>query len=278
MNVDRVNEYMQRVENSETQTFEPCGKLYKVGLDLGTAYIVIVVLDEENNPIACEKQSAQVLRDGVVVDYTGALKIVRQLKEKIEKRLGVSLINCAIAMPAGTETSMKTHQYVAEGVGFEVTNVLDEPSAANAIYEIDDGVVVDIGGGTTGLAVLENGKVIQVEDEPTGGTHLTLVLAGNQHISFEEAEQLKQDYKRHKEILPIVKPVIEKMASIVKRYVDKSNTQTLYLCGGTCCLTGIENIFEQETGIRTVKPNNPFLVTPAGIAMLCKPGAADKIY
>lgn len=110
----------------------------------------MVVLDEENNPIACEKQAAQVLRDGVVVDYSGALRIVKELKAKLEERLGTELMNCAIAMPAGTESSVKTHQYVAEGAGFEVTNVLDEPSAANSIYQIEDGVVVDIGGGTTG--------------------------------------------------------------------------------------------------------------------------------
>lgn len=176
MDLDRVNAYMARVEESETKTFQPVGSKLKVGLDLGTAYIVMVVLDEENNPIACEKQAAQVLRDGVVVDYSGALRIVKELKAKLEERLGTELMNCAIAMPAGTESSVKTHQYVAEGAGFEVTNVLDEPSAANSIYQIEDGVVVDIGGGTTGLAILKDGKVVQIEDEPTGGTHLTLSL------------------------------------------------------------------------------------------------------
>ena len=207
--------------------------------------------------------------NGVVVDYTGALRIVRSLKEKLEARLGTELVNCAIAMPAGTESSVKTHQYVAEGAGLEVTNILDEPSAANAIYQIEDGVVVDIGGGTTGLAILKEGKVVQIEDEPTGGTHLTLVLSGNYHVSFEEAEAIKQDYKRHREILPVVRPVVEKMATIVSRYVDKAHTDTIYLCGGTCCLTGIEDIFQKVTGIRTIKPANPFLVTPTGIAMNC---------
>ena len=38
----------------------------------------------------------------------------------------------------------------------------------------------------------------------------------------------------------------------------------------TCCLTGIEQVFEKVTGIHTVKPANPFLVTPTGIAMNCK--------
>lgn len=270
IDLERINAYMDRVEQSETTTFKPVGSKLKVGLDLGTAYIVLVVLDEEDNPVACEKQAASVLRDGVVIDYSGALRIVRELKAKLEERLGVELINCAIAMPAGTESSARTHQYVAEGAGFEVTEILDEPTAANSVYRIEDGVVVDIGGGTTGLAILKDGKVVQIEDEPTGGTHLTLVLAGNYHIPFAEAEQIKQDYTRHREILPVVKAVIEKMSSIVSRYIDKDNVDTIYLCGGTCCLTGIEGIFQRETGIETVKPQNPFLVTPAGIAMNCK--------
>ncbi|MSS64967.1 ethanolamine utilization protein EutJ [Velocimicrobium porci] len=270
MDLERIDSYIAKVVESETKTFKPVGEKLKVGLDLGTAYIVLVVLDEEDNPIACEKRAARVLRDGVVVDYSGALQIVRELKEKLEARIGKELLYCAIAMPAGTESSVKTHQYIAEGVGFEVTNILDEPSAANSIYQIEDGVVVDIGGGTTGLAILKHGEVVQIEDEPTGGTHLSLVLAGNYHISFDEAEVLKQDYKRHKEIFPVVKAVIEKMAAIIKRYIKDKSIDTIYLCGGTCCLTGIEGIIEKETGVRTIKPSNPFLVTPAGIAMNCK--------
>lgn len=269
LDLERVNAFLAKVEESETKTFRPTSNKLKVGLDLGTAYVVLVVLDENDQPVACEKRAASVLRDGVVVDYTGALRIVRELKEKLEERLGMELVDCAIAMPAGTESSVRTHQYVAEGAGLNVTNVLDEPSAANAVYQISDGVVVDIGGGTTGLAVLKDGKVIQIEDEPTGGTHLSLVLAGNYHITFAEAEQIKQNYARHKEILPVVRPVIEKMATIVRRYVRPDQADTIYLCGGTCCLTGIEDIFEKSTGIRTVKPANPFLVTPAGIAMNC---------
>ena len=268
MDIKAVEAFMKQVGESETKTFPHKGRL-KTGLDLGTAYIVLVVLDEENRPVACEKQAARVLRDGVVVDYSGALRIVKELKEKLEERLGQELVECAIAMPAGTESSIKTHQYVAEGAGFEVTAVLDEPSSANAVYKIDNGVIVDVGGGTTGLAVIHDGRVVQIEDEPTGGTHLSLVLAGNYHIPFEEAEQIKQDYSRHKEILPVLKPVAEKIASIIRRYVSGKDVDTIYLCGGTCCLTGIEKIIEKETGIRTIKPENPFLVTPAGIAMNC---------
>lgn len=268
LDLNRIDTYMDRVSQSQEKVFPAQGKL-KTGLDLGTAYIVLVVLDENNRPVACEKKAASVLRDGVVVDFVGARTIVQELKDKLEQRLGRELTDCAIAMPAGTDSSTKTHEYVAEGAGFEVTNVLDEPTAANSVYQIQDGVVVDIGGGTTDLAVFKNGRVIEIEDEPTGGTHLSLVLAGNYHVSFEEAEKIKQDYSRHKEIMPVVRPVVEKMATIVKKYIDPSKADTIYLCGGTSCLTGIEGVFEKVTGIRTVKPRDPFLVTPAGIAMNC---------
>lgn len=270
MDLERVNAYMARVTASEKQCFKPVSDRYKIGLDLGTAYIVIVVLDEEDNPIACEKEFASVLRDGVVVDYSGALAVVRRLKGKLDERLGTELDRCAIAMPAGTDSSVRTHKYIAEGSGLTVTDILDEPTAANSVYQIENGVVVDIGGGTTGLAVFKDGKVTKIYDEPTGGTHLSLVLAGNYGISFNEAEKIKQDYSRHAEIFPVVRAVVEKMATIVLRNIDPTEVDTIYLCGGTSCLTGIEAVFEKVTGIRTIKPNDPFLVTPAGIAMNCK--------
>ena len=179
LDLNRIDTYMDRVSQSQEKVFPAQGKL-KTGLDLGTAYIVLVVLDENNRPVACEKKAASVLRDGVVVDFVGARTIVQELKDKLEQRLGRELTDCAIAMPAGTDSSTKTHEYVAEGAGFEVTNVLDEPTAANSVYQIQDGVVVDIGGGTTGLAVFKNGRVIEIEDEPTGGTHLSQI--GRAHV------------------------------------------------------------------------------------------------
>jgi len=265
-----VDEFMERVDESRRKVFPPVSKKLKVGVDLGTAYVVIVVLDEENNPVACEMEAGSVIRDGLVVDYQGATVIVKRLKEKLEERLGQKLTHCAIAMPAGTGHNSKTHVYVVQGAGFEVTNIDDEASCANNIYKISHGVIVDIGGGTTGLALIKDGEVVQIEDEPTGGTHVTLVLAGNYRISVDEAEKIKQDASRHREILPVINAVIEKMASIIKKYVEPSEMDVIYLCGGTSCLTGIEGIIERETNIKTYKPENPLLVTPTGIAMSSK--------
>ena len=263
-----VDLYIEKVEESVTRNFK-FNKKEKllVGVDLGTAYIVLVVLDQALNPVACEMEFAQVVRDGLVVDYTGAVRIVRRLKEKLEERLGVELTHAAISVPPGTgEATTKTHQYVIESTGMEVSNILDEPTAANMILEIDNGVVVDIGGGTTGLSVLENSEVVYTADEATGGTHLTLVLAGNYKISIDEAEELKKDPSKQKEIFPAVLPVLQKMATIVKNHIEGRHIESIYLVGGTCCIEGIEKVFEKETGIKTYKPANPFLVTPAGIA------------
>lgn len=242
-----------------------------VGVDLGTAYIVIVVLDKDKKPIACEMQFAQVIRDGLVVDYIGALNIVKQLKKNIEEKIGVELTKAAIAVPPGTgDKDSKTHKYVVEGAGFEVTNILDEPTAANAVLNITDGAIVDIGGGTTGLSIIENEKVVYVADEATGGTHLTLVVAGNYKIKFEDAEKFKTAKDKQDEIFPVVIPVIQKMASIIDDHIQKHDIKEIYLVGGTSCLKGIETVIQKETGIKTIKPKNPFLVTPLGIAMNCK--------
>ena len=67
MDIQQVENFMKMVSRSEKETFPQKGKL-KTGLDLGTAYIVLVVLDEDNWRVACEKQADSVLRDGVGVD------------------------------------------------------------------------------------------------------------------------------------------------------------------------------------------------------------------
>ena len=162
---------------------------------------------------------------------------------------------------------------MVEASGLTVTSILDEPTAANAVLGVDNGVIVDIGGGTTGLSVLEDGKVVYVADEPTGGTHLSLVLAGNDGVSFEEAEEIKKDASRQKEILPVVKPVLEKMASIINRHIAGRDVDVVYLVGGTCCLKDMEKVIAKETGKSVCKPANPFLVTPLGIALNCAAGA-----
>ena len=250
--------------------------VYYTGVDLGTACVVLAVLDEHFRPVAGAFRYADVVRDGMVVDYIGAIRIVRELKEELEEKLGTELIYAAAAIPPGTDgLDSGAIKNVVQGAGFEITALPDEPTAANAVLNIKNGAVVDIGGGTTGISILKDGKVVYVADEPTGGTHFSLVISGAYKMEFSEAERYKRDEANHAELLPVLKPVIEKVASIISRHVAGRDVDGIYLVGGTCCLNGIEDIIQKKTGIPTYKPKNPMFVTPLGIARTCTQNAWD---
>ncbi len=244
--------------------------VYYTGVDLGTACVVLAVLDENYRPAAGAYRYADVVRDGMVVDYIGAVNIVREMKRELEEKLGTVLTFAAAAIPPGTETiDSGAVKNVVQAAGFEITNLLDEPTAANEVLKTQNGAVVDIGGGTTGISILKDGKVDYVEDEPTGGTHFSLVIAGAYKLPFADADLYKRNPKNHKELLPVLKPVIEKISSIITRHVSDYDVGEISLVGGTSCLAGIEGIIEKKTGIYTHKPKNPLFVTPLGIALSC---------
>lgn len=244
--------------------------VYYTGVDLGTACVVLAVLDENYKPVAGTYRYADVVRDGMVVDYIGAIKIVRELKKELEEKLNTELIYAAAAIPPGTDTlDSGAVKNVVQAAGFEITNILDEPTAANKVLNIQNGAVVDIGGGTTGISILKDGKVVYIADEPTGGTHFSLVVSGSYKMPFNEAELYKRDSKNHRELITVLKPVVEKVAYIINQHIKDYDVEQISLVGGTCCLTGIEDIIEKKTGIFTHKPQNPMFVTPLGIALSC---------
>ena len=240
----------------------------KVGVDLGTANIVLAVVDSQNQPIAGMTTPSKVVRDGIVVDYIGAVRAVRTMKAALEEKLGVALTKAATAIPPGIlEGNVRCIANCVEGADLEVTRVIDEPTAASTILQIQDGAVVDVGGGTTGISILNHGKVTYTADEATGGTHMSLVLAGYYGISFEEAEKLKKDGAKENEVFPVVQPVVEKMASIVQRFITGKEVSDIYVVGGACCFSEFESTFEKILHIPTWKPNDCLFVTPLGIAV-----------
>lgn len=270
MNFKKCNEFVKKFESVINNPVKTKSSVYYTGVDLGTACVVMAVLDENYNPVAGAYEYSDVVKDGMVVDYIGAINIVRKMKEKIEASLQTTLSYAAAAIPPGTDRlDGGAVRNVVEAAGFEVTSLLDEPTAANKLLKLENGAVVDIGGGTTGISIIKNGEVIAVDDEPTGGTHFTLVLSGAYKIPFDEADLFKRNVDNHKEIFPVVKPVVDKIATIVSEKTSSNNIEELVLVGGSSCLTGIEEAIEKEIGIRTTKPDNPLLVTPLGIALSC---------
>jgi ethanolamine utilization protein EutJ len=149
----------------------------------------------------------------------------------------------------------------------------DEPSAANALLGLQQGAVIDVGGGTTGIAIIEDAEVVYTADEATGGTHFSLVIAGAHDISFEQAEAMKLDPSQQKRLLPVVRPVMEKVASITARHIAEYELQNgrsveqLTLVGGTSSFPGMAEVVQEYTGIPTSVPEHSMFVTPIGIAL-----------
>jgi len=263
-----ISEFEKKL--SQIEPYKGKKKLY-TGVDLGTAYIVLAVIDEDGNPVAGACEYAEVVRDGVVVDFFGACQIVKKLKEALEEKLETELLPAAVAYPPGVnQAEVRSIKYVAESAGFEVIGFIDEPTAANQVLRIEDGAVVDVGGGTTGVAVFKEGEAVYTADEATGGTQITLVIAGALRKKFAEAESIKKEKDKQSELLPIIKPVMDNIATIIRRHIEGKEIDSVILVGGTCCNPYIDKIIEDELNIRVEKPENPFFVTPLGIAFVAR--------
>ena len=266
----KANDFIRAFEKVIDAPVIGHSKVYYTGIDLGTACVVMAVLDEKRKPVAGRCEYANVVRDGMVVDYVRAIDIVKRMKAEIEDELGSELVYAASAIPPGTDKlDGGAVRNVVMGAGFTLTNLLDEPSAANELLGLVDGAVVDIGGGTTGISILEGGKVVYVDDEATGGTHFSLVISGAYGMPFDEADEYKRNGDNHNELLPVVKPVIEKVAAIISKQIEGRKVEEIALVGGTCCFYGIEDVIEGVVKTPCGKPCNPLFVTPLGIALSC---------
>jgi ethanolamine utilization protein EutJ len=57
------------------------------------------------------------------------------------------------------------------------------------------------------------------------------------------------------------------MADIVRRHIRGHAVEALYLCGGSCAMPGVRELFRQEfPGHSIVLPDNPIFLTPFAIA------------
>ena len=262
---------MRAAADAMTSSARTTPTALKVGVDLGTAYTVLLALDEHDRPLAGGYEFADVVRDGVVVDFAGAVAVLRRLKADVERRLGVTISAAHGAYPPGVPlTEVRAVQHVLEAAGMDCTGLVDEPSAANAVLAIVDGVIVDVGGGTTGVAVVRDGQVVHTADEATGGTHFTLVVAGAHRISVAEAEQLKVDPDAQRALLPVVRPVMQKVASIILAATQGFPVSHVYLVGGSVAFPGFADVVAEATGLEVTVPVSPLFVTPLGIAR-CAP-------
>ncbi|MGY4400727.1 ethanolamine utilization protein EutJ [Bradyrhizobium sp. USDA 3315] len=235
------------------------------GVDLGTATIVLTAVDGAGRPVYWDSLPCQAVRDGVVVNFGDAVTAVKQLKSSATTALGAEIGAAATAFPPGVpEAEARACRYVLENAGITCRQLVDEVSAARALLRLDNGAIVDVGGGSTGVGIVENGTIIALDDEPGGGHHLDLILAGALRISVEDAEERKrlgkEDYSH------ILRPGVERIATSILRQIRDRDVRSIHLVGGAVRVPHAASIVAAFCGIETWAYPHSELVTPFGIA------------
>jgi ethanolamine utilization protein EutJ len=242
----------------------PAGPL-RVGIDLGTASCVLVVLDAHDQPVWVDSHPSGALRDGVVVDFAKAVATVRLLKTRAEEALGVTLETAATAYPPCIPVKdARACTYVCETAGFADVVLVDEVTAAQRTLEVRDGVVVDVGGGSTGVGVFRGGRLDALDDRAGGGHHLDLILAGALGLPVEEAEVHKRDQQA--ESLPILVPGLQRIAESVRAMTRDAEELPLHLAGGALMIAGAGDVLAKYLERTVVTYPHALLITPIGIA------------
>lgn len=263
-----LSNFAELVRTGECKNYR--GRL-KVGVDLGTANTVLAVVDSNNRPIAGASAPSHAIRDGVIVNYYESVQLVTKLKNELEEKLGTELLlRCRSDPSRSFRGQYKSIGYVLEGAGFEVTNIVDEPTAASPCSR---SLTVQLSMSAAALpesASSRMAKVIYTDDEATGGSHMTMTVAGHYKIPYEDAEVLKTDPEKEAEIFPVIKATVEKMATITERFLQGYEVPAVYVVGGSASFKEFTTVFEKKLKLPVYRPVHPLLVTPLGIAYYCE--------
>ena len=165
-----------------------------IGVDLGTANVLVYlkkkgIVLREPSVVAVDRDTGQVLavgeeakqmigrtpgniaairplRDGVIADYNVTKTMLRYFIEKVIGHSFVFRPRIMICVPSGVTTVEKRAvQEAAEQAGARRTQLIEEPMAAAIgaglpVDEATGSIIVDIGGGTTDVAVISLGGIV----------------------------------------------------------------------------------------------------------------------
>lgn len=206
-----------------------------MGIDLGTCNTLVCVKGEgvvlnEPSVVAVRKGTNQVLRDGNAVGHVakemlgrtpGSIQAIRPLKDgviadfditeamlgyfirKVHGRRRLVKPRVVIAVPSGITAVEKRAVYnSAERAGARRVYLVDEPMAAGIgaglpIGEATASMIVDIGGGTTEVAIMSLADIAVVQSIRTAGDELDgsiVAYLRRKHdlmIGLQTAEQIK---------------------------------------------------------------------------------------
>ena len=196
-----------QVNNPETHMFGAVFGLFSadIGIDLGTANTLVyvkgrgIVLDEPSVVAMAEvRGKTQVLAvgeeakvmlgktpgnirairpmaDGVIADFEVAEEMIKHFIRKVNGRMSFASPQVIICVPSGsTAVERRAIQESAEAGGARRVFLIEEPMAAAIganlpVTEPSGSMVVDIGGGTTEVAILSLGNIVFAHSVRVGG-------------------------------------------------------------------------------------------------------------
>jgi rod shape-determining protein MreB and related proteins len=212
------------------------GKLFglvsnDVGIDLGTANTLVYVKDHgivlrEPSVVAVKTGSNEVvavgddakrmlgrtpggitairpLRDGVIADFRVTEAMLRHFIRKVHNRRSVVRPRVVIAVPSGiTEVEKRAVKESAEQAGAREVYLMEEPMAAAIgvglpVQEAAGNMIVDIGGGTTEVAIISLSGIVYSRSVRVAGDELDEAVinymkrAYNLMIGERTAEEIK---------------------------------------------------------------------------------------
>ena len=120
-------------------------------------------------------EATRPLRDGVIADFEVAEEMIKHFIRKVHNRKGFSAPQIIVCVPSGsTAVERRAIQESAESAGARRVFLIEEPMAAAIgaglpVTEATGSMVVDIGGGTTEVAVLSLGGIAYAQSVRVGG-------------------------------------------------------------------------------------------------------------
>ena len=242
----------------------------RFGVDLGTATVVLTAVDEADAPVYWDFLPCEAVHDGVVVNFADAVAAVRTLKERAEHRLNMTIEAAGAAFPPGVpKADARACRFVLENAEIDCRSLVDEVSAAQELLGLNSGAIVDVGGGSTGVGIVEDGVIVALDDRPGGGRYLDLIIAGALGIPTSDAERRKRENPG--EYVSILRPGIERIAALIERQIAGRAIPAVHLVGGALLVPGADRVIANYLGTDTVAYPFADLVTPFGIARSREP-------
>ena len=146
------------------------------------------------------------LRDGVIADFEIAEEMIKYFVRKVHNRKSFVSPKIVICVPSGaTPVEKRAIHESAEAAGARRAYLIEEPIAAaiGAGLPIEDArgsMIVDVGGGTTEVAILSLGGIVYTNSVRVGGEKIDRAIIDfikekyNLLLGESTAESIKKEY------------------------------------------------------------------------------------